>query len=563
MHALHTPRFLTLVLFLLIGGAGSALAANLGVDDQQISFTGAPGTTATDAFTPATAFAPASQRYLVVWSADATDGDFHIWGRLLTGAGGVPIGEPFRISPDGAPGSDQRQPAVAVDTARDRFFVVWSGDGDAPGAYEIQGQLVAADGTLVGGPTRLSDMGSSDSDGRFDAVTPDVAWHGDLDRFVVVWAADDDTGQLSDGRFELYGQLVDAANGAETGTNDFRISFAGPDYVGNDVLNPALAVEPGTERWYVAFEADIMDNGVHDSEVFMYGVTGDIPDANGYEISLMGGGIEDGLTARHPDLAWAADTGRLVCVWDGTNSPGLKRAVYGQIMNTDGSKFGLPLDLSGAGPLREAAHPNLAIDPLTGEWFVSWQGSEDVGTPYRVPEVWARRFAANGAPQGFAADILSAMNPTFVPVAGAGKPAVAVNSVLGTKLIAWSGDLASTFGGEHEVFTQAWTDNAVTAVDDTPTAAAFALHGAAPNPFNPLTRIAFDLPLAAPVTLRIYSASGRLVRNLLSEAPGLAGRNEVVWDGRDSHGRQAASGVYLYRLETTGHSARGRMTLVK
>ncbi|MCW8871893.1 MAG: HD domain-containing protein, partial [Xanthomonadales bacterium] len=87
------------------------------------------------------------------------------------------------------------------------------------------------------------------NDPAFDAVTPDLAWHGEIDAFTLVWAADDDAGLLTDGRFEVYGQLVDGGSGAETGANDFRITFSLADDKKNDVLEPAVAVLPGTDRW--------------------------------------------------------------------------------------------------------------------------------------------------------------------------------------------------------------------------------------------------------------------------------------------------------------------------
>ena len=64
-------------------------------------------------------------------------------------------------------------------------------------------------------------------------------------------------------------------------------------------------------------------------------------------------------------------------------------------------------------------------------------------------------------------------------------------------------------------------------------------------------------------SLRVYDAAGRLVRTLRSGAPGLAGRNEVVWDGRDDGGRAVSSGVYLYRIQAGEHGDVGRMTLLK
>jgi len=68
-----------------------------------------------------------------------------------------------------------------------------------------------------------------------------------------------------------------------------------------------------------------------------------------------------------------------------------------------------------------------------------------------------------------------------------------------------------------------------------------------PNPFNPTTHIVFGLKEAGEVSLRVYDASGRLVR-VLAQGRHEARRHEVSWDGRDESGRSVASGVYFYRL---------------
>jgi hypothetical protein len=83
-----------------------------------------------------------------------------------------------------------------------------------------------------------------------------------------------------------------------------------------------------------------------------------------------------------------------------------------------------------------------------------------------------------------------------------------------------------------------------------------------PNPFNPQTVIAFELPRAQPVQLRIYDLQGKLVRNLVQ---GLqpAGRHEVVWQGRDERGSEVASGLYFYRLTTEDGDQVRKMTLLK
>jgi len=82
-----------------------------------------------------------------------------------------------------------------------------------------------------------------------------------------------------------------------------------------------------------------------------------------------------------------------------------------------------------------------------------------------------------------------------------------------------------------------------------------------PNPFNPSTAIDFTLPVAMPVVLRIYDPAGRVVRTLV-EGTRPAGHHSAVWDGREASGREAASGIYYYRIEGEGYGVATRKMLL-
>ena len=84
-----------------------------------------------------------------------------------------------------------------------------------------------------------------------------------------------------------------------------------------------------------------------------------------------------------------------------------------------------------------------------------------------------------------------------------------------------------------------------------------------PNPFNPSTTIAFELPRAMEVSLDIYDLQGRLVRRLLDESPYVTGSHKQVWDGRDGAGRATSSGVYFYRFTAGDQKRVGKLTLLK
>ncbi|RJP75576.1 MAG: T9SS C-terminal target domain-containing protein [Candidatus Zixiibacteriota bacterium] len=78
-----------------------------------------------------------------------------------------------------------------------------------------------------------------------------------------------------------------------------------------------------------------------------------------------------------------------------------------------------------------------------------------------------------------------------------------------------------------------------------------------PNPFNPAARIAFDLPIPAFVTLKVYNLRGEAVATLF-EGQQVPGRYEAVWQPGD-----LASGIYLYRLTAGANTLSGKLVLLK
>ena len=62
-----------------------------------------------------------------------------------------------------------------------------------------------------------------------------------------------------------------------------------------------------------------------------------------------------------------------------------------------------------------------------------------------------------------------------------------------------------------------------------------------------------------PVTIRLYDISGQLIRELVNQYHE-AGQYKAFWDGRDSAGAEASSGVYLLRLASGGYNETKKIT---
>jgi M6 family metalloprotease-like protein len=85
-----------------------------------------------------------------------------------------------------------------------------------------------------------------------------------------------------------------------------------------------------------------------------------------------------------------------------------------------------------------------------------------------------------------------------------------------------------------------------------------------PNPAVSAVSVAFGLPHpGGTVSLRVYTASGRLIRTLIDEERLPPGHHATVWDRRDDRGESVASGIYFYRLDGPGLEARGKMVVLK
>ncbi len=78
-----------------------------------------------------------------------------------------------------------------------------------------------------------------------------------------------------------------------------------------------------------------------------------------------------------------------------------------------------------------------------------------------------------------------------------------------------------------------------------------------PNPFNPETKIRFNLPKSVKVKMTVYDIAGRKVKSLLNEDK-TAGSYEIIFDGS-----QLASGIYLYTLEAGNYTDVKKMILLK
>ena len=207
------------------------------------------------------AWSETTGQFLVVWQDDRNAGtsSWDVYGRRVgagVGAGGVLVGEDFRISGAGAT-SSEFDPAVAWNATADQYLVVWNdyrNTGAGRGA-DIYGRRLAASGAAVGGDFRV--CGGSATAGEYE---PAVAWNAIAQQYLVVWNDYRNTGAARGS--DIYGKRV-GADGALAGS-DFRIS--GLRAVADDEA-PAVAWNQAGNHYLVVW-ADKRNVAARGSDVY-------------------------------------------------------------------------------------------------------------------------------------------------------------------------------------------------------------------------------------------------------------------------------------------------------
>ena len=133
----------------------------------------------------------------------------------------------------------------------------------------------------------------------------------------------------------------------------------------------------------------------------------------------------------------------------------------------------------------------------------------------------------------------------------------------------WSYPLIDTLRFKINIYSDGylfWRDSSDVIVGirslEVPVPQSYALYQNYPNPFNPITAIEFDLPKPSHVHIVIYDLLGRHIKTLM-DAKHLAGRFQLVWDGRDVSDKPVASGLYFCRMEASNFVKVIKLELLK
>jgi hypothetical protein len=458
--------------------------SEIGENDFRISFFENALGPAVANNSPAVAYNSIDNEFLVVWSAvqprSPEDCPLvpilfirEIWGQRIDGTTGALTGDAVRISVSCDDLRRARKPSVAYNAIENEYLVAWYGDDDdilSLGENEIFGQLLSNSLAPFGvNDFRISDMGGTGDTG-FDAFSPAVTHNPVDNEYLVVWYGDDNVGGLIGGELEIFGQRLDE-NGTAQGNNDFRISdMGGTGDSSFQASRPSVTYNSVKNEYLVVWEGDDNVDGLSGQEFEIFGQrldeNGTAQGDNDFRISDMGGTGDSSFWALSPKVAYNAVANEYLVVWEGDdNVGGLSNdefEIFGQRLDEKGAEQGNNdfriSDMGGTGePLFEAQYPEVAYNAAANEYFVVWEGDDNVGGLSNDEfEIFGQRLDEKGAEPGENDFRISDMGGTGDNPFGAYIPAVANNPAQDEVLVVWRGD--DNVGGlgddEFEIFGQ-------------------------------------------------------------------------------------------------------------
>jgi hypothetical protein len=390
----------------------------VGTDDFCISDMGPDGDYNYAAMWPAIAYNSTNDEYLVVWYGDDNtgglqNGDYEIFGQRINAATGAEVGtNDFRISSMKEAGTDAWEawfPDVTYNSANNEYLVVWDGEIDNDGSEIFAQRINAATGAEVGtNDFYVSDMGP-DGNNSYGAESAAVVYNPTSNEYLVVWNGKDDLGGGVNYEWEVYGQRLEAATGAEVGTNDFRLSDMGPDwdsYYGT--IDPDVAYNSQDNEYLIVWYGDDNTGGLVNDEYEIFGqrinaTTGAEVGINDFRISDMGPDGDGDYTAENPSVAYNPNDNEYLVVWQGDDNTGDlvkdEEEIFGQQVDAStGAEVGTnDLRLSDMGPNGDedyfARHPQVAYSFPGAGYVVVWDGDDTGEWLDEELEIFGQRYA--------------------------------------------------------------------------------------------------------------------------------------------------------------------------
>jgi hypothetical protein len=344
---------------------------------------------------PAVAYNSVAHEYLVVWqdARNLTSRGHDIYGVRVT-LDGKGVGRDLRISRSSTL-TDEAAPAVAYNAGMNQYLVVWEDERpDAVPGRDIYGQVLAADGTLVGKNFRVDAPGAAGA----SAGRPALAYNSAAGEYLVVWE------DWRDAEFPLWGGSIYGARLAADGTHigaDFEVGVGSLENV-----DPQVAYHPRVGKFLVVWTGihwadEEVDDDIDCSEIF-----GQLVSATGNRV---GGEF---LVSAAGCVSWPGTPGvtylpaanyHYLVVWEEEGGPGRGRDIFGRrvVASTaavGGSTVGDPFRISGRRATGDETHPRPALNSQTNGLIVVWKDTRNQST--RGADIYGKRLSSIAQPSG-------------------------------------------------------------------------------------------------------------------------------------------------------------------
>ena len=230
-----------------------------------------------------------------------------------------------------------------------------------------------------------------------------------------------------------------------------------------------------------------------------------------------------------------------------------------------------PISAADSADVASMTQPVATVAAHTAPMAIHFYTGDQFGTNYKNAAFFALRAGTRGNTEGHKVMVLfseaDGSNAQVADFLTGFRPNPSSDNVWG-KPVGITTDSEGHLYVSSDHITQAIfrvTQDAATAVSEEFQEAepqTFSLAQNLPNPFNSTTIIGFALPTQTQVELAIYNLAGQKVTTLV-EGARRAGNYTLSWDGRDSQGKDQASGVYFYRLRAGHHTQLKKLLLLR
>ena len=299
-------------------------------------------------------------RCLSVWE-DSRDGGWRIYGQWVVN--GELDGQNFLIS---IAASEQRDPAVAYNSSKDEYLVVWWDDRDRVlTGYNLYGRLIAGQGEAG-----ANDCPIATAPG--DQQVPDVTYNNTVGEYLVVWQDD------RYGDWDIYGRRI--ADDCAPSDNEFGISR-----VSGRQWYPAVAHDSVHNR-YLTVWWDNRNSPASADDIYGQILSSDgSPLSGNFPVSTAAG------FQGRADVAWNSTVHDYLVVWaDNRNTVSSGFDIYAQRVSSQGELLDGESN-PGADPAVNLAvsratgdqdHPTVVCNGDNPQYLVVWQdlrhGNQDI-----------------------------------------------------------------------------------------------------------------------------------------------------------------------------------------